>query len=338
MSSISTCQACRQLPVEREVLLETEKDFGAYQLCFGCAMRLERFSLRPVEWFNLAAIHSPQRYHLHDDFYDEDGKAYQPGEYVDDTPASSIPLVSDILGNQERLVDMVMSRWFYSHYYTPELASAVDQLDHGGLLECIKRRVAASRNPVIVSSAYRIAEVNLKNAAADWIRAQESKHHPHCFLAWACACGTCLPFEEGFERVTSILVRQPRNPDRLLTALSSFHGDRVLDWIEGNIGQPITETWGQAAALAGFSWQRAEKWLAGGRPLSLVALDALNACWNYNTGRLKEAKPKLINPASRDEIISTLRDYAAKDAWPRPERAVQKVIDHLDVIVNNLGK
>ena len=51
---------------------------GPYRVCAGAAGRLETRSLRPREWFNLAVIHGPFEFLLHDDFYSEDGEACQP--------------------------------------------------------------------------------------------------------------------------------------------------------------------------------------------------------------------------------------------------------------------
>ena len=332
----TVCQACRLRPVVQEISLETEKEFGPYKLCQPCAHRLEKLSLRPLEWFNLAAIHSPWRYHLHDDFYDDDGTAGQPDELMENLEQFPIPSLSEIKRDLERLVDMVMSRWFYGRFLTPDLALAIDELDQSALLECLQRRVTKCLHPYVEVSAYHVAAANLKAFAGEWIRTQETKHRPECFIGWSHACAACLPFDEAFARVTAILALKPlKDPNQLLAPLLYFRGDPVLNWLEDNIKEPITEDWGRAAALAGISWPRISKWLAQGRPLSLVALDALNACWHYNTVALKEAKPKLHGPVNRDEMISSLRNYINTDNKPRAMRAGQNAIAHIDEIVKD---
>lgn len=65
------CQACRRHPVE--TVLDNEQPDQPYRLCLACARRIEMLSLRPLEWFNLAAIHGPAKYLLHDDFYYDSG-------------------------------------------------------------------------------------------------------------------------------------------------------------------------------------------------------------------------------------------------------------------------
>jgi hypothetical protein len=73
------CQATKTEPAEVEV--ESHSPDGPYRLCKVAADRLKSLSLRPLEWFNLAAIHGPLEFYLHDDFYDEDGTAVQADFY-----------------------------------------------------------------------------------------------------------------------------------------------------------------------------------------------------------------------------------------------------------------
>src|SRR5437762_5399866 len=65
-----------------------------------------------------------------------------------------------------------------------------------------------------------------------------------------------------------------------IIALNFIRHEKVLDWIEKNIHRTtnIGSNWGHLAASSHFSWERADKWLTIGRPLSLTALDALIFC------------------------------------------------------------
>src|SRR5215204_1738464 len=70
------CESCRTRPVE--IFELPEKGAQLYRLCTQCHHRLINYALRPLEFFNLAAIHG-HSFHLHDDFYDDDtGEATQP--------------------------------------------------------------------------------------------------------------------------------------------------------------------------------------------------------------------------------------------------------------------
>src|SRR5258708_7754419 len=70
------CQACQRTPVE--VVVEEDDPTQPYRVCRACARRLHLHSLRPLEWFNLAAVHGQAKYLLHDDFYWDNGIAQQP--------------------------------------------------------------------------------------------------------------------------------------------------------------------------------------------------------------------------------------------------------------------
>ena len=75
-----------------------------------------------------------------------------------------------------------------------------------------------------------------------------------------------------------------------------------------------------------------ERWLDQGRPLSLVALDALNACWLYNTPQLRERRPKLHDPPTPALLQFRLNQYAEQDNVPRVTRAVAAIVAHYEAI------
>lgn len=328
------CEACRLVHVEVEIPSEPGSAVQPYRLCQKCAYRLEKLALRPIEWFNLAAVHGPWKYHLHDDFYDDvDGKAYQADVVVERAIEFPLPAVSEIENNLERLVDMAMSRWFFSREDTPELIKAMVKQDKTSLLSVLQSRVCEIPNAFIESRGYDIAEIVLQSFAANWIRERAETHADESFTAWAGAAASCLPLEEAFATVTAKLATKPKkDPVFSLGALGCFRNDHTLAWMEANIHEPITETWGRLAALSRFSWPRAKAWLRGGRPLSLVALDALNSCWNYDTIQLRREKPKLLLPASRAEMTGEIHNYVLRDSKPRAERAARLAIEHLDEI------
>jgi len=70
--------------------------------------------------------------------------------------------------------------------------------------------------------------------------------------------------------------------------------------------------------------------------MSLVGLDGVIACFHYDTLNLKRIEPKLIrDDVSRDEIETTLNNYAKRDDVPRVTRAVQTIAAKLDSIVDS---
>ena len=51
------CEACRIAPMECSVNWDDQEQ--PYLLCQQCSQRLLTYSLRPLEWFRLAAVHGP---------------------------------------------------------------------------------------------------------------------------------------------------------------------------------------------------------------------------------------------------------------------------------------
>ena len=84
------CESCRIHFVE--IVDDSDDPAQPYLVCRACDHRLKTLSLRPLEWFNLASVHGPNKHFLHDDFYDNWGHAEQPDEDV--VAADKYPFLS----------------------------------------------------------------------------------------------------------------------------------------------------------------------------------------------------------------------------------------------------
>ena len=144
---------------------------------------------------------------------------------------------------------------------------------------------------------------------------------------------TCLPFEEGFQRVTDVLKdEQPRTrfmQSRLEEVvgygLALFRSSKTLEWMENHTEIVNSEGWGRIAALSHFSWPRAVAWLEQGRPLSHVALFAIRACFHYDTPQLQELQPALEEPAPAEVMLQRLDAYYETDPVTRVRHLVSSV-------------
>lgn len=121
-----------------------------------------------------------------------------------------------------------------------------------------------------------------------------------------------------------------------ITALNQIRNEKVLDWIEKNIHRAtnIGLNWGHLAASSLFNWHRADKWLTIGRPLSLVALDALSFCTTVDerlnqSPWMRQIKPKLTDNSKPEEIAKRLSEYLLGDNAHRPRVTVEKIISNL---------
>lgn len=323
------CESCNT----REVEVEEYSDEGQapFLLCIPCRDRLLNVALRPLEFFNLAAIHG-HGYYLHDDFYDYDtGEATQPHAEVIDADQFPFPEFDQIKNDLNQLID-----FSFVQYFTDEFViKALQQFDPLKVLERLHEKVAYNR--AINYKAYEIAGKVVGKAAGAWIKQEWSNRREGELWIFAEAIANCLDFEEAFEMLTKELEHKD---DRFLvenvSALLYFKNSQTLDWIEKVCNRIInvSSNWGHLAASSRFSWQRAEKWLAMGRPLSLVALDALIYC-TTNGERLNESlwmrelNPRLIDNPQPEVVAKRLHEYLLTDSVPRTKNAVNHIIHNL---------
>ena len=326
----SVCQACEALPVEVEIppLKDYEHlDPLPFRLCLPCSVRFDRKTLRPREWFNLARLHGGG-YMLGDHYYDQAGRSWEPLEEVKDAELFPMPTVSDFAGDIERLVDLWIVYQAVFHT-SDELTIALKKCDAKTLLDCLKQRVQ-NPNPAIESVAYCIAGDVLKEFAAHWIQERQGAVILHGFASWTYACVCCLPanealmrFDEKLKTMTGWMCWEAKN------VLGDLRNPIVLEWIETNIREPVEASWGRLAALSQLSWPKVLKWLKSGYPLSLVALDAMNACWNYGTAQLKRSRPKILDCPSIHEMTEEINIFSARNTDNVIALRIEELTPHL---------
>jgi len=316
------CEACRVNPIE--VVDDRDDLEQPYRVCLACDHRLQNLSLRPLEWFNLASCHGPNKFLLHDDFYYDNGNAGQPEEKVVAARQFAAPTLEQVKADLERLVDYTMTLfWLHGHR---NVVNALRRHDPAAVLEVLKRRVALTSNVDIASMAYEVCARVLGKVAQAWVREQWANNPPRAYHSLAEATAACLPFEEGFTRVSVALEGLSiKELSDHCHAFAPFRSRLTLDWMEAHEGLIVHDAWGRVAAQSHFSWSRAESWLARGRPLSLRALYAIISCYHYDTIPLKEVQPKLEEQALLPEMVAVLDDYLQEDPVPNVRRRVEVI-------------
>jgi hypothetical protein len=142
--------------------------------------------------------------------------------------------------------------------------------------------------------------------------------------------------EDAFRIVTRALDRVPKKAFAWVTLelLRPFRSARSLDWLESHMPNVAAPDWGYLAAVSEFSWSRAKSWLECGRPLSLVALDAMrNMNGNSESPIVQEVAPILLDPDPYESVDRILREYVARDPAPRVKRAVATILENWAAIV-----
>lgn len=324
------CQATRTEPVEVEISSQSED--GPYRLCSAAADRLQKFSLRPREWYNLAVIHGPFEYYLHDDFYDEDGSACQSAEPVLDAASFPIPSLAEAAGDVQGALDFALTRWFLRD----DVVAALQQLERREVLTALEARYQRTRNPLLRQRYVEICGRVLGRIAESWIRKclAEAAIRDQVLVLYAAA--GCLPQDEAMSIAIAALAELPP-PQRVqyVSVLSQFRDPSVLEWIEQNVAEPLTGQWGDLAACSRISWPRLCKWLSHGRPLSLVALDAMVACKSPRPSQslvMQRIAPKLTDHPGYEPIRTVLAKVVQRDPSPRVKSSVDYIVQNLPVI------
>jgi hypothetical protein len=321
------CEACRQKPIE--IIESADDQKQPYRLCKQCHNHLKSYSLSPIEWYNLASIHGPDKHLLHDDLYDEDGTALQPEKLIEITPNSLAPTLGQVEDDLERLLDFATTRYFLEE----TILDALRNFNKLSILNCLRLRVSTMYNYHFEGLAYEICARIVGKVAEEFIRERWEKDSPLLF-SLAEATAACLPFNEGFNLVLNRLkgLSEREIPTASL-ALAWFKNELTLYWIEENANiYSLSGSFGRLAAVSQLTWSRVEKWLDKGRPLSFIALDALNSCWNYEYDLLlKRLTPRLLNPEIVQNMTNKLLAYKEIDSVP-------KVRQNVNSIITNWGK
>jgi hypothetical protein len=288
-------------------------------------------SLRPREWYNLRSIHGCLNDLLSEEYYNEkDGTALKPTGAVVDAELFPCPTFEEVASSPGPLLTYILTR---SHiheeeqvanwYIHKDLVAAMQRHSPEVLRSVFAERLSIIRNVEITRTIFHLIGLALGAGGAALVRDNWEKFaFTGAFNGIAFAASRCLPLEEAHEQVTDTLSRVDIIKRSVAKeVLHWFATPLNLDWIEKNAHSPVDSSWGLLAASSKLDWDRAKKWLSLGRPLSLVALDALD--WCVCSGR----KPPLVNPPSLKEFISILEDYRNRDNVRRVNERVDKLLE-----------
>lgn len=322
------CEACEKSVVE--IIEPCDDPVEPYRVCGACHKRLLARALRPLEWYNLAKRHGWYQFLLHDDFYDEEGRADQAEIEVDEPEKYFAPSITTAKAASDELLDYSITRWSLSS----DLVDAWNAHPKHEVLAALEKRFCATKNAGVRACVLEVAALCLGDYAAEFVRSAWHYYPDNLGLgSLAQASARCLPQTEGYGRVIEALdalgVREKRD---LMYTLGYFRSAETLDWIEGNIVEPVTDSWGYLAASSAVDWSRLERWLLCGRPLSLVAIDTLRAIQHMPIKRLKERQVQLASPPSKAQLQEILETYASRDPVPRVRQRVDSIIENYELL------
>ncbi|TQR26567.1 hypothetical protein C7Y46_04885 [Bacillus safensis] len=323
MGTTTLCEACQKN--EMNVVEASDEPKQPYQLCHQCHERLLTYSLRPIEWYHLAVLHSPKQFLLHDDFYGEDGQAFQSEKDVVVTKSEKAPTLQVVRRDLASLIDFSITRWFLED----DVIDALKQHDQQKILDSVHSRFYETEHAEVKSRMLEIAADVLGTVAAEWVRelldqTGEELLYP---LSWAAA--SSLPEDEGLHHIIEKLksVSEKELPIAAFICLHRFRSNKILDWMESK-GIHFHDQWGRLAAVSYPTWERMKSWLNKGRPFSLIALDTMANCAKGNRPALVEQLSPKILKTDQNEVEQILHDFNQKDQVPRVKMKVSKILEN----------
>lgn len=327
MAITDLCEACKRNEIN--VVEASDEPNQPYKLCNQCHERLLKYSLRPIEWYNLAVVHSPKKFLLHDDFYEEDGEACQPEEDVIVTKKDKAPTLQEVRNDLESLLDFSITRWFLED----DVIKAFKKHDNQKTLSSVKSRFYGTENYEVKSRMLEIVADVLGTSASEWVRELWRNYDEEFLYPISWATASSLPAEEGLNNVFEKLklVNEKELPKAAFTCLYRFRSSNILDWMESTC-TIFNDKWGRLAAVCFPTWERTKSWLNKGRPLSLIALDTMANCVKgYGDIYVEQFSPKIIG-TDKNEVEQILNDYYQKDSVPRVKMKLSKIVENQQAI------
>ncbi|MFZ4878162.1 hypothetical protein ACL9RI_24010 [Janthinobacterium sp. Mn2066] len=147
------------------------------------------------------------------------------------------------------------------------------------------------------------------------------------------------PADGALAWLTNILATQSPALRASNSILLGYTGNpAAIDWIESNVGSPVSSQWGVAAALLGTPWPRIAGWLQRGGPHRLMALDTLLAYRKpaVNMSPLEQvAAPVLPQAPSRTDFGAALNACLAVNSTPRIQSSIAALARLADDILRD---
>ena len=238
-------------------------------------------------------------------------------------PVSPNELLTTVLNHNHFHVEGQVKRWFIKD----ELIEQMMYYSGEVWLPIFENRLPKLQSNDHMNTLFHLTGHLLKDLGSDFIRKHWEKWSEETFRGLTFAAIHCLPLIEAYGLVTEKLGQMDQR-ERLICkfVLGWFENRRVLKWIEENVVSPIDVSWGALAARSQFDWEHLEKWLTLGRPISLVALDALGFCLTTPKATDGHQYKPLMNAPTDVIFKDVLERYRKSDPVVRVRRTIDSLL------------
>lgn len=237
-----------------------------------------------------------------------------------------------VVSHAARDLDSLLEHAVRTYSVSDAHVEAFARFPRSDLLASVQRCAESAKDKYDLHVPGEIIRKVLKADAADLFRSHFDRERRENLSHWAAVAAACLPKEEV---AAGIFEMDAAGADwkTVIDALEHARTPLALEWIERKVGEQkgVSRSWGSLAAKSALDWPRLERWLEGGRPLSLVALDALHYIAHYR-GTMRQLSVVLGEAPAVGEVMSALQAYAARDPVPRVTGMIAGLETQIDVI------
>ena len=326
------CPSCQKRKIES--IKDHENTGFEYSLCNNCEDRLLHLSLRPIEYFRLKAFYG-NTYLLHDDFYDEDGTASQPKKPLGIFKEKSFPKLQD-LKTLNDLIDYAIVVWEIEK----TLKERINNYSNEEIEIELKKRL--EERPFLKFDIIQVASKVINGTSSPFIKSLWiSRNQNDSIIEYAELLANSFSGDEGVLEYLSQLdkIESEKELNEQVRGLMFFKSPRIINWIEYSAYKikNIPNVWGTVSALSDINWATIQKWIDKGRPLSLMAIDALSEyATDQNTLNKSHLSQKRIiglpDPPEKEVIIETVNNYLHIDNVTRIKQRVKHIESNIEKI------
>ncbi|MEM6735378.1 MAG: hypothetical protein AAF620_04840 [Bacteroidota bacterium] len=291
-------------------------------------------SLRPIEYFRLKAYYG-NTYLLHDDFYDEDGTATQPKQSLGIFKGKSFPKLNELQSLKD-LIDYAIVSWEIEK----SLKEKFRKFSHAEIEDELSKLLA--NRPFLKFDIIRVASKVIKGTSSPFVKSLwTNREDDDSLVEFAELLANSFSGDEGVLEYLAELdkIDSEKNLNEQVRGLMYFQSSRIIDWIEYSSDKikNIPDAWGTVSALSEISWSTIQKWIDKGRPLSLMAIDALA---EYATDQdtlnrsplSRERITGLPEPPDNDTLLQVINNYMEIDGVTRVKQRIRHIESNIDKI------